>query len=228
MPTLRRLIAAALLLAVSAGPAPALEQSDLDKPLADFATSDQGDFVAVCRALHTGCGVEAIDGVESLSSRNSPLPRSGRTAREILDEYLATRPHDSWSLENGVLYLRPKAAPTPDWLSKKIGAVNFRKTDGYQAALTLLHMTGASLGVRMRKSPMLKPADLALKNVTVRQALNALAKADGEFVWIVVHAKPEQPWELIFQPISFREASPGALNGANAEFFKVSERPVRE
>ncbi|MBI2385907.1 MAG: hypothetical protein HYV14_07825 [Elusimicrobia bacterium] len=222
-----RSIAAALLLASSAGPAFTLEQADLDKPLTDFATSAQGDFVAVCRALHTGCGVEVIDGVESLASRNSPLPRSGRTAREILDEYLAGRPHDAWSLENGVLNLRPATAPTPDWLSKKIAAVNFRKTDGYEAALTLLYMTGASLGVRMRKQPTLKPVDLSLKKVTVRQALNALAKADGEFVWIVVHAKPAQPWKLIFQPISFHEESPGNLNDANAEFLKVTERPVR-
>lgn len=227
MSSLRRLIAPALLCLFSAGPAFALDQSDLDKPLTDFATGDHGDFVAVCRALHAGCGVEVIDGVESLASRNSPLPRSGRTARGILDEYQAGRPHDAWSLENGVLNLRPATAPTPDWLSKKIRAVKFRKTDGYEAALTLLYMTGASLGVRMRKPPTLKPVDLSLKNVTVRQALNALAKADGEFVWIVVHAKPDQPWNLIFQPITFREDSPGNLIDSNTDFLKVTERPVR-
>jgi len=228
MDRVRLLVAAASLLTMSAGPAFALDQSDLDKPLANFATDEQGDFLAVCRALHTGCGAEVIDGVESLASKNSPLPRAGRTAREILDEYLATRPHDVWSLEDGVLNLRPRTTPSPDWLSKKIGAVTLRKIDGYQAALALLRATGASLGVRMRKAPALKTADLALKNATVRQGLNALAKADGEFVWIVIHTGPSQPWKLVFEPISFREDPPGALNGANAEFLKVTERPVRE
>lgn len=220
------LVAAAVLLA--SAPARALVQADLDKPLENFVTGDHGDFVAVCRALHTGCGIETIDGVESLASRNSPLPRAGRTAREILDEYVSTRPHDAWSLENGVLNLRPTAIPSPDWLSRKAGALSFRGSDGYDAAFQALCRTRARLAVRQRKRPVLKPVSRTLDGVTVRQALNALAKDDGEYVWIVVHAKPEESWKLVLQVVSFREESPGSLNESNAELFKVKERPVRD
>lgn len=222
---MKKSLAAALLLCARASFA--LTQADLDVPLADFVTSQKGDFVAVCRALHTGCGIEMIDGVESLAATNSPLPRAGRTAREILDEYLATRPHDEWALVDGVLNLRPAMRPSPDWLSKKTVAETFCKGDAYEAAIRLLQGTGAAVGHRQSApAPILKPANPVPKGLTVRQSLNALAKADGELVWIVEHAKPGDRFRLVFRAISFREEKPGILN-ENPEASRVSERLVR-
>lgn len=220
-----KVLAAALLL--SAGNALALTQADLDEPLANFVTSEKGDFVAVCRALHTGCGIEMIDGVESLAATNSPLPRAGRTAREILDEYFAGRPHDDWALVDGVLNLRPAMRPSPDWLSKKTVVETFCKGDAYEAAIRLLQGTGAAVGHRQyAAAPILKPAKPVPKGMTVRQSLNALAKTDGEFVWIVEHAKPGDRFKLVFRALSFREAKPGILN-ENPEASRVTERLVR-
>lgn len=185
----------------------------------------QGDFVAVCRALHTGCGIEVLDGVESLAASNSPLPRAGRTAREILDQYAAMRPHDEWALVDGVLNLRPATRPSPDYLSMKTGTLEFKKTEGWDAALALLRLTGAKLALRIYPpKALLAPVDRTLKDMTIRQGLNALAKADGEFVWVVIHAKTAG--RLVFRAISFREPGPGTLN-ENPEAPPVSERLVR-
>lgn len=220
-----KLLAAVLFL--SAGNSLALTQADLDVPLANFVTGQKGDFVAVCRALHTGCGIEVIDGVESLAATNSPLPRAGRTAREILDEYFANRPHDDWTLVDGVLNLRPAARPSPDWLSKKVGQGTLCTGDPYTAAITILQRTGAKVGHRPQpNAPILKSVNKPLKAVTVRQALNALAKEDEEFVWVVEHSKPSDPFTLVFTAIAFREAKPGILN-ESPEASRVTERLVR-
>lgn len=210
-----------------AGGAHALTQADLDEPLTNFVTSEKGDFVAVCRALHTGCGIEMIDGVESLAATNSPLPRAGRTAREILDEYVANRPHDDWALVDGVLNLKPAMRPSPDWLSKKNAMEHVVQADAYQLSMWLLQGTGAAVGHRQyQAAPLLKPAKPLPKGLTVRQSLNALAKADGEYVWIVEHAKPGGRYKLVFRALSFREAKPGILN-AHPEASRVTERLVR-
>ena len=75
-------------------------------------------------------------------------------------------------------------------------------------------------------APILKPAKPLPKGLTVRQALNALAKADEEFVWIVEHAKLGDRFKLVFRALSFREEKPGILN-ENPEASRVSERLVR-
>lgn len=220
---MNRLAAAAALLALCAAPSFALTAADLDEPLTSFVTDQQGDFVAVCRALHTGCGVEVVDGVESLAASNSPLPRANRTARQILDEYVGMRPHDEWALVDGVLNLRPAMRPSPDWLSKKTGTLALRKMDGFQAALELLRRSGARLALYPSQAPF-KPVDRTFKDVTIRQGLNAIAKADGELVWVVVHSKGGA--RLVLRGISFRERGPGTLN-ENPEASRVTERAIR-
>jgi len=217
-------VAAALLL-LSASHSFALTQADLDEPLANFMIDPDGDFVAVCRALHTGCGIETLAGVEDRPAFNSPLPRAGRTAREILDEYVGANPHDEWALVDGVLNLRPSARPTPDLLSKKTGPMVFNKSDGYKASLEILRRTGAGIGINIYSHQTLsKPVDRTLKDMTVRQGLNAIAKDDGEFIWIVLHSKAAR--RLVFRVMSFRQRPARPLNEV-PDAMKVGERAIR-
>lgn len=211
MSFIRPLVAAALLVPASAGLAAALNQADLDRPLENFVT---------------GCGVEVVGGVESLNTRNAPLPRFGRTAREILDEYVAGRPHDSWSLDDGVLNLRPIYPPSPDWLAKKVPVESFHSASDH-AALTLLRQSGAIVTVQPYFASF-KRVKLGVKNKTVRQSLNLITKADDDFIWIIAHAGPGQPGHLILEAIKFHRQYSGILNDERVPPLKVMTRPVRE
>lgn len=226
MSFIRPIVAAALLVPASAGFAAALTQADLDKPLENFVADPRGDFVAVCRALRTGCGVEVVGGVESLNTRNAPLPRFGRTAREILDEYIAGRPHDAWSLDDGVLNLRPINPPSPDWLSKKASITGLNTCSDY-AAVALLHRAGAIVTVQPYWANF-KRMNLDIRNKTVRQGLNSITKADDDFIWIIAHPGPGQPGNLIFEAIQFHRRYSGILNDERVPPLKVMTRPVRE
>lgn len=221
-----RLFAAVLILHASAGLAAALTQADLDKPLENFVADPRGDFVAVCRALRTGCGVEVVGGVESLNTRNAPLPRFGRTAREILDEYIAGRPHDSWSLDDGVLNLRPLNPPSPDLLSKKVSITGLHASADF-LALQLLYRAGAIVTVQPYWANF-KRMHPTIKNKSVRQGLNSITKADDDFIWIIAHPGPGQPGHLSFEAIQFHRRYSGILNDESVPPLKVMTRPVRE
>jgi hypothetical protein len=93
--------------------------------------------------------------------------------------------------------------------------------------LDLLRHSGAIVTVQPYRA-YFKQVKLGVKNKTIRQGLNAITKADDDFIWIVAHAAPGQPGDIIFEAIKFQRRYSGILNDESVPPLKMMTRPVRE
>ena len=129
---------------------------------------------------------------------------SGSTLRNTLDAIVSANPQFSWQVSDGVVNVSPLAGDPP-LLSLTIGELRLNgahSTDEaanqlfaipeIQKRLAELHLSYGytRFGIRDLKRPGSAPDkeeqryNLTLKNVTVRDALNAIARAHGKAVWL--------------------------------------------
>ena len=168
---------------------------------------------AFSRALgHVGIagGAARVLGCEGDYFRQlwSPI---NKTLRQALDTIVETDPGYRWQLVDGVINLVP-AEREPALLSTKIS--KFRVTDVTSAldalsqllalpevktAMEDLHLKPGIALISHWSSPNPKPFTVTCKGVTLRQALNAIAHAQGRATWDYVETHCDQRNEVIIR-----------------------------
>jgi hypothetical protein len=155
----------------------------LDTPMPQFRAAYGAELLALCRALNKPCGYERPQSILYGKDRGPELHLNKKTPREILGEIIRRHPGHRWSSHNGVLTIEGDNSVGPDLLARKIDRVSIHGRTSFTAA----HVVFAQAKIRVRQLQFgnLRYAhiDLELRNVTVREALNAIAKADGQVMW---------------------------------------------
>lgn len=161
----------------------------LDQPLSNFRTFS-GMEIEVCGKIGVPCGWEVADKDEFIVSTASVLKITGGTVREALDKIVERYPRYVWRLDDGVINFLPKPGESITRDGKPILDVIIidLKLDGVRANMAVKQACEAaglpcgavgSAGGRKRHPKI----SLHLKNVTLRQALNAIVKKDGDAAW---------------------------------------------
>lgn len=180
----------ALLLAFrSAAFSAAPNDGALDARLGDFKAASGRELVTLCKeTLKKPCGLEEAPGDSLQQGKGlAPLHLSSASARETLDAIAARYPGYRWASRGGVVDFEPKAL-ADDLLSKKLDKVSIHAVSSFQAARMVLDQ--AKIPYAYQPKPWLYgTVDMELTGVTVRDALNAIANADGQVMWIFSHSR---------------------------------------
>lgn len=178
---------------------PAVESSttdiSLDAPIEDISAFAGGEVVALCRAQNRPCGIEedpsslahAPDSVTKIRMRKTTL-------RKALDQSAKLHPGKRWVVRNGVVNFEPQHRRGADLLSRKLDSVSILGMRTDAAFYLMLKQAGITTSGSFYSGtgPVYAVIDVDMKSVTVRDALNAIAKADGKVVWHFVADKPEE------------------------------------
>lgn len=124
---------------------------------------------------------------------------STSTVRDFLDAILSTHPAYRWEVQDGVLVIVPKPGQEHRKWWKPVLGKKFKQYDAdnnragnvlveacYDAGIPIETIPLPQPGIPTilpRTMPVTNPITLHLKNVTVRQVLNAAVKADGKAIW---------------------------------------------
>lgn len=183
----RRVATFLLLILMPSGHIRATDGS-LDIPIAQFTARFGGEMLALCTKLNRPCGAELIPGYRMKlrePQKQAKLNRKKATANEILDAIVLRHPGHRWIMRDGILNFEPKAQKGEDLLARRVNHVSIRGKSSFHAFEIVLAQAGLRSGAIYSGPPKLFALiDLELKNVTVREALNATVKADGQAMWI--------------------------------------------
>jgi hypothetical protein len=130
------------------------------------------------------------------------LSPSKKTLRGVLDAVSSADPEYSWNVDRGVVNFVPRDNE-PRLLNTLVSKLEVRSAEPNQALSQLLALpevakaargelgfqtvTGGPYAFMMDGSqPERQKVSLSLTNVTVREALNAIARSHGTAVWILV------------------------------------------
>lgn len=143
-------------------------------------------------ATVTGCGEDVRYG----------FPSPGATLRDALNAIVATNPEYAWRLENGLINVFPRSGD-PLFLALRISQLKVSEARSLDEALSeilalpevqgrvvQLHMSEGyrRIGMSDLRRPGSAPINerrysISLRNVTLREALNAIARLHGRAVW---------------------------------------------
>lgn len=166
-----------------------ISEASLEVPIDRFEELQAGQaFPMLCREfLNWPCGLE--EGFQNGISGGGDghlMRLSNTSARRVLDEVVKRNPKYRWLIRDGVLNLEPKVPVGKDVLSTTLASFSTKKVSSFKAALDVLHQ--ANIGYSYQgKGGRFAPVELDLRNITVREALNAITKADGQALWIFSH-----------------------------------------
>lgn len=166
-----------------------VQESSLDVPIDRFEELQAGQaFAMLCRKfLNWPCGLEEEFRIGISGGANGrPMQFSNTSARQVLDEVVKRNPKYRWIIRNGVLNLEPKVPVGKDVLSTTLASFSTKNVSTFKAALDALHQADIVYSYQ-GKGGRFARVDLTLSNVTVREALNAIVKADGQAIWILSH-----------------------------------------
>lgn len=168
--------------------AAASETASLDARLEHFEAQDGLEFRKLCKdILKIPCGLEeAADNQIGQNKETPPLSLSKTRPRDILDAIAGRLPGYRWAYRGGVINLEPRNR-AKDVLSKKLGKVSIHGVSSFRAARMVFDQAKIPFAYQP-KGGRFGPVDLELKNVTVREALNAIVKADGQVMWFFAHS----------------------------------------
>lgn len=143
---------------------------------------------SICMGARIVCGVEEFRGKDSIhDKRLSKEPFYDGTYRDLLIELIKLNPKYDWVESGGVVnvFPKPKYRKSRSPLEKKLKKVEFVDAWTNIAANELLETAGIPLGSGQEAylSGSGKTT-VSLRDVTVREALNGIVKADGKAMWI--------------------------------------------
>lgn len=199
------------------------QDSPLDRVILDSEAMMSIEFepwprkiTAICQTTGIPCGLEESpeDPVHGIDHSNAHaeklgLPDVKMTVRQVLDAVVAKHPHYQWKFVDGVLLITPKPGKEHRrfWrpvLSRRLR--QFKHAD--MPAGVLIFQACLDAGIMNYVDPpetgvmILKPlpptgrVTVNLENVTVREALVALARADGQMGWKFAYDPSEKAYTL--------------------------------
>lgn len=156
----------------------------LDAPIEKADDARPGyELLDLCRALNKPCGQEK-DREKGTPKKISDLGLKKSTPRKALDEVGRRYPKHKWAVKDGVLIVEPKTRTGEDYLSRKLDRVSIHDAISLKAGFDVLRQAKIpGVGLAMTGNPRYGCVDIELSNVSVRDALNAIAKADGQVMW---------------------------------------------
>lgn len=160
----------------------------LDSPIeADNEATPGYELFDLCRSLNKPCGQEQTRSRELRQGKGPKFSLKKSSARKALDKITQRYPSHRWIQRDGVLILEPKKRAGEDVLARKLERVSIHDTLSLKAANDVLRQAKIpGIGISMTGDPRYACIDLELTNVTVREALNAIVKADGQAAWSFV------------------------------------------
>ncbi len=140
------------------------------------------DVYDVCEAANMACGIEE-DAVDGINTKSEDVTMRKTTIRAALNKAVARYGHYKWTIRNNVVNVEPLHRTTDGQLSKKLARVSIHGLSSLSAAITVLREANINVLIVNSSSSFYGRVDFDLKDVTVREALNEIARQDGEFIW---------------------------------------------
>ena len=191
-----------------------------EKEIKDFKV-EQGSFFGLCGNIEVPCGYFMVNGDHS-TNPNTKVKKtslSHGTVREVLNAVVKNNPDYQWSNEDGVINIVPKQnhkhlEKGADPLSRIIKKVEVSSVGADEAAQRIAIASGLPLGGRIIVSGRRHSATVSFKlsKVTLRQALNALVKADGMAVWVLEYDQMHNKYIISVYPWRKGWTAPFCLN----------------
>jgi hypothetical protein len=171
----------------------AQDETVLDRPLQRVTGSTGQDVINACIRLSIPCGLEEIADDNLSKSSSSETAASSQTARGLFDKIVSAHPSYSWDFTNGVIHVRHKtigAVPFENPLDRRIPKLVIKNRLSLNAMQDVLKAAGIRAGLGLAgKPPRYAFVSLTLENVTVREALDRIAKADGKVAWHFTYSR---------------------------------------
>jgi hypothetical protein len=170
------------------------EQALLDRKISEFVSSRWHDeFASLCRLVDTPCGIEYSAEFLTLY----PLPHKGMhlhhvSVRKVLDAIVTRYPKYRWYVDKGVINLVPGEVLTArnayaSLLDQPIGTIAIDNESLFDAAFHICRkgrIQCADLQHHLDgMSPQYRKITMQLSHISIRDALNALARRDGHSMW---------------------------------------------
>lgn len=172
------------------------DEGFLDMPIERFEAAIGTEFWSLCETLNRPCGMEMAQlydlspiqtgGPERLLKPPDKVRLAKVKPREILDAFIAKYPGYRWALKNGVINVEPIKREGEDVLSRRLRSVSISGLTSFKAALHVLRQADIATTWTLKGRIRYGFVDLELKNVSVREALNEIARAEGQVGWIFV------------------------------------------
>ena len=151
----------------------------------DFEASEGREFMEICKRLNMPGVLEYNDVDRMEISWDAPhFITKGKRAHELLDAIVDRYPTFEWDFKNGVLVMRPKHAPKDreDILARKID-LSITDSTGLVAAKAVLRAGRISTEHYEFMGALFKKVSINFQQVTVREALQAIARLEGQAAW---------------------------------------------
>lgn len=179
------------------------KETILDFILQDYSIDwDYNEFFDLCATIQGACGFEVAAGDEKFACGEDVPPDKETfeypgpvTVREVLDKIVERRTRYRWVYDRGVINLLPKpgeglseeglAPGGRNPLDRVIKDLSFKGMRAQLAADVIL--VASSVDAKWMPSSKLtdfKELDLHLREITARNSLNEVARADGKVMWI--------------------------------------------
>jgi len=171
--------------------AAASDASWLDTPTLQYHENPmaRGLTYFCTRFARKPCGEERLYSDDVVPSTGVFLALENTTPRKILDALVAQLPDSQWEIRSGVINIEPRNRGE-DLLGRNLSSVSAHNVSSFRAALDLFDDAGINISYTELGRPRhFGTIDIELQNVTVREALNAIAKADDGLMWIFVHSR---------------------------------------
>lgn len=174
-------------------------------------------ITVICRTAGVPCGLEEspedpVHGIDNSYGHQERLglPDAKMTVRQVLDAVLGKHPHYRWEFVDGVLLVTPK--PGKEYrrfwkpvLSRRLRQFKYSDTPAGSLLFQACLDAGVMKALDPRKMPavqLLKPLpptgriSVNLENVSVREAMAAVARADGQMGWKFAYDPSEKAYAL--------------------------------
>ena len=172
-----------------AGPTPPA-LADLDRTIS-FVAPPASEFFQLCQSLKLPCGIE-LD--YTTYEDHGALVVSGLSGHKALLRVLSRYPGHRWRLEDGLLRVFPSKPLSGNPLMRRLPRVDFMNTPLPVIKRSLRKSIGIKPKTHSATSALtdeiqLSTASLSARDISARDALNAIVKSNGRAMWSVSRHK---------------------------------------
>ena len=170
----------------------------VNEPISGFSIEQGAEFYHICRDHGMACGVEEVQCGDIGSSGRRPMPVKinlrSTSIRKVLDKLIRLHVGYRWAIRSGVLNIEPTSLQSDDPLERRIMKLSLHDVSSFAAFKTILNRAGINFRLEPPEGPGIitsgplyrsfATVNIELDGVSVRDALNAVAKSDGQIVWM--------------------------------------------